>query len=152
MEVIFDTMGKRITKAREEAGLSKSEVARRIGISPASFGMWEADKTKPRNFELQKALAETLGVTVPWLMSGFGEQSAKVVEETSAKIQAERKAKEVYVISGKDKRMLEDIELVIRHLRDLNISSDEKDAVYYTLAEIRNDVERRVILGVRRDA
>lgn len=51
----------RITKARVAAGLTQSELARRLGIRPQSVQSWEAGLTAPRARRLTQ-VAEVLGV------------------------------------------------------------------------------------------
>ena len=51
----------RIAKARKAAGLTQSELARRLGIRPQSVQSWEAGITAPRARRLTQ-VAEVLGV------------------------------------------------------------------------------------------
>jgi transcriptional regulator with XRE-family HTH domain len=38
----------RLRELREDAGLSQSDVARHVGVSPAQVSRWEAGLTRPR--------------------------------------------------------------------------------------------------------
>ena len=49
------TIGARIRAARERAGLSQEELARRVGVSRPTIGTWERDEAEPR-----KAVAKRL--------------------------------------------------------------------------------------------
>jgi HTH-type transcriptional regulator, cell division transcriptional repressor len=66
------TLGDRITAAREQAGLTPAEAARRLGVRQATFKAWEADGSEPRANRLQM-LSGLLGVSLRWLMTGEGD-------------------------------------------------------------------------------
>lgn len=59
----------RLAEARERAGFSQSELARRIGVKPQSVQQWEGAGTTPRSHRLA-SLAMALGVTKEWLLVG----------------------------------------------------------------------------------
>ena len=54
-------LGKRILLWRKHYGLSQSEVAERIGISPEAVSQWEHDVTSPTTENLQ-GFAGALGL------------------------------------------------------------------------------------------
>lgn len=60
------TIGKRIRAARERAGLSQDELARRVGVSRAAVGTWERDEKEPR-----KAIAQRLMSVLSLSASAF---------------------------------------------------------------------------------
>ena len=64
----------RLKSARELRGLSKSDVARRVGVTPAAVGNWEAAYTFPRS-ETYALLNTLLG-----LEQQTGEVKASAVE------------------------------------------------------------------------
>ena len=66
------TFGDRVAGAREGAGLSQEELARRLGIRPRTLQTWEDDLSEPRANKLQM-LAGVTGVSLRWLMTGQGE-------------------------------------------------------------------------------
>lgn len=66
------TLGDRITAAREQAGISQAEAARRLGVRTATIQAWEADASEPRANRLQM-LSGLLGVSLLWLMTGEGD-------------------------------------------------------------------------------
>ena len=66
------TFGDRVAGAREGAGLSQDELARRLGIRPRTLQAWEEDLSEPRANKLQM-LAGVTGVSLKWLMTGQGE-------------------------------------------------------------------------------
>lgn len=66
------TLGDRINGAREAAGLSQTELARRLGVRLATIRAWEDDQADPRANKLQM-LAGLLGVSIMWLLTGKGD-------------------------------------------------------------------------------
>ena len=61
------TMGKKIAKARKDAGLTQADVADKLDISYQAVSLWETDKAVPDMYNLMK-LAELLGVSVSSLV------------------------------------------------------------------------------------
>jgi transcriptional regulator with XRE-family HTH domain len=66
------TFGDRVVGAREGAGLTQDELARRLGIRPRTLQSWEEDASEPRANKLQM-LAGLTGVSMRWLMTGQGD-------------------------------------------------------------------------------
>lgn len=71
-EVDQDTMGSRILRARESAGMSQGELCRNLGVRKTTIESWEADRSEPRA-HLAMRMAGILGVTPTWLFGGVGE-------------------------------------------------------------------------------
>lgn len=67
-----DTLGGRISFARESAGLSEEEAARRLGVLAESWIAWERDRDAPRANRLA-TMAGILGVSLSWLIGGAGD-------------------------------------------------------------------------------
>ncbi|MCW2693958.1 MAG: hypothetical protein JWM67_2562 [Mycobacterium sp.] len=63
------TLGDRLRKARQYAGLEQKHLAEAMGLSPASIGSYENDATKPKLLVLKAWSAET-GVPLVWLQNG----------------------------------------------------------------------------------
>ena len=59
-------LGKRLRKAREERGLSGSELAARIGLERSAIPQYEAGRSLPSVTVLKK-MARALGVSLDWL-------------------------------------------------------------------------------------
>ncbi|PYB75144.1 MULTISPECIES: helix-turn-helix domain-containing protein [Rhizobium] len=74
-----DTLGGRLSMARDTAGLSLADVANRVGVRKESLLSWEADRAEPRPSKLID-LAGILGVSPMWLMTGLG---AGPIEESA---------------------------------------------------------------------
>lgn len=66
-----DTLGGRLSAARDASGLSLVDVANRIGVKRENLLAWEADRAEPRPSNLID-LAGILGVSPMWLMTGVG--------------------------------------------------------------------------------
>ncbi|MBC7283984.1 helix-turn-helix transcriptional regulator [Hoeflea sp.] len=67
-----DTLGGRITRARDLAGLTLSDAASHIGVTDETLGEWESDRSEPRANKIM-TLAGVLGVSPAWLISGAGD-------------------------------------------------------------------------------
>ncbi|MEQ8481305.1 MAG: helix-turn-helix transcriptional regulator [Hoeflea sp.] len=67
-----DTLGGRITHARDLAGLTVEEAASRIGVTTETLSEWETDRSEPRANKIM-TLAGVLGVSPAWLISGTGD-------------------------------------------------------------------------------
>ena len=63
------TLGRRITDARENAGLTIDQLAQSAAISGKTLKNWETDRTLPRPNKLQM-LSGVLGVSLTWLLDG----------------------------------------------------------------------------------
>lgn len=74
------TLGDRIAGAREAAGLSKSELASKMGVKAKTVRGWENDLTEPRANKLQM-LSGLLNVSLMWLLNGEGQGVDAPVEE-----------------------------------------------------------------------
>ncbi len=66
------TFGDRVAGAREAAGMTQIQLARRLGIKKATLTGWENDLSEPRANKLSM-LAGLLNVSIVWLLTGEGE-------------------------------------------------------------------------------
>ena len=67
----MDTVGGRISRAREASGLSAKELAWRLGVRMAAVNAWESDRSLPSSHRLAN-LAGLLQVSLSWLLHGVG--------------------------------------------------------------------------------
>lgn len=67
-----DTLGGRITRARDLASLTVEDAASRIGVTDETLAEWESDRSEPRANKVM-TLAGVLGVSPAWLISGAGD-------------------------------------------------------------------------------
>ncbi|THV25074.1 helix-turn-helix domain-containing protein [Peteryoungia ipomoeae] len=66
-----DTLGGRLSMARDSIGLSLADAANRVGVKRDTLLAWESDRSEPRPSKLV-SLAGILGVSPMWLMTGLG--------------------------------------------------------------------------------
>ncbi len=66
------TFGDRISGAREAAGLTREDLANRLGVRPKTVAAWEDDAFEPRGNRLQM-IAGMLSVSIRWLLTGEGD-------------------------------------------------------------------------------
>lgn len=64
-----DAIGPRIVFARERAGLSTAQAARRLGVKTRTLTRWERGESEPRPNRLVM-LAQLLGVSPAWMLEG----------------------------------------------------------------------------------
>ncbi len=67
-----DTLGGRLSHARDARGMTLEAVAREMNMHSATIRYWEADRAAPSHGALRK-LAAILGVSQLWLLTGDGE-------------------------------------------------------------------------------
>ena len=66
------TFGDRLAGAREAAGMTQSQMARRLGVKKATIVAWENDLSEPRANRLSM-MAGMINVSIVWLLTGEGE-------------------------------------------------------------------------------
>ncbi|EPX79654.1 helix-turn-helix domain-containing protein [Salipiger mucosus] len=66
------TFGDRVAAAREAAGMTQEQLARRLGIKLKTLKGWEEDVSEPRANKLQM-VAGLLNVSIRWLLTGEGD-------------------------------------------------------------------------------
>ncbi|MCT8997189.1 helix-turn-helix domain-containing protein [Chelativorans intermedius] len=90
-----DTMGGRLSRARDAAGLTVAELARRLGVKASTIQAWESDRSQPRANRLAM-LAGVLNVSLSWLLHGVGaspsdESRTELVQAVSANLKRLRR-------------------------------------------------------------
>jgi transcriptional regulator with XRE-family HTH domain len=66
------TFGDRVSGAREQAGMTQKQLAKRLGVRVATLRAWEEDLSEPRANRLS-IMAGLLNVSMMWLINGEGE-------------------------------------------------------------------------------
>ncbi|CAD7856067.1 MAG: hypothetical protein [Olavius algarvensis Gamma 1 endosymbiont] len=66
----MNTLGSRVTTARERVGFSQANLAKRVGVTPGVINKIEPGETKGAKPETLAALGRTLGVSMEWLATG----------------------------------------------------------------------------------
>ena len=75
-------LGQRISILRRRAGLSQSELARRLQISASAMGMYEQGRREP-SMDTLVAIAEQLQVSTDFLLTGkirTAQEDARMIE------------------------------------------------------------------------
>lgn len=67
-----DTLGGRLSAARDAAGIDAAALANQLGVRAQTLAAWESDRSEPRPSRLVN-LAGILGVSPMWLMTGVGD-------------------------------------------------------------------------------
>lgn len=75
------TFGDRVAAAREAAGMTQKQMARRLGVKHGTVRDWEDDLSEPRANKLSM-MAGLLNVSIIWLLTGEGEGVAAPVDES----------------------------------------------------------------------
>ena len=66
------TFGDRVAGAREAAGMTQAQLARRLGVKRTTLAAWEEDRSEPRANKLSM-VAGLLNVSIMWLLTGEGD-------------------------------------------------------------------------------
>ncbi len=74
----MENIGTRIREEREKQKKSARSLASVVGVSPAAVAMWENGQTKNLRPENLLAVADELGVTIRWLITGRGQKTAPI--------------------------------------------------------------------------
>lgn len=80
--VVRDTLGARISKAREQSGLNLTTAAKLAGIKRDTLKSWEIDASEPRIAKLNM-LAGIFGVSVTYFLADEGHKGEVESEEAS---------------------------------------------------------------------
>ena len=67
----FDTIGGRLSRAREASGMSIRQLALRLGVKASTIKAWECDRSQPGAQRLSM-LSGLLGVSPCWVLHGIG--------------------------------------------------------------------------------
>lgn len=165
------TFGDRLREQREKNGLSQRDVAALMGCSGNTIGNYELGKTYPTK-EFTEKLAELYGVTYDSLMKIEPEEKPVRIftapkqdfpgvtqvkaawadelppkKEEPAPMPSPIKKDDAVVYRAEDGRKLDDINLIIRHLRDMHITDEEKKRLHKRLSQMRTEVESIVLFG-----
>ena len=138
------TFGERLKSLRTGKGLSQLDVARAIDVNPGLVSQWENDKCILRDRHKAAKLAALLDCSFQYLFYDIEMKTEEQKEEPKPVVTPQTDA---VVYKAEDGRRLDALNLCIRHLRDLNISKDEKIMVHKALSYYRGTAERIVLFG-----
>ncbi|WP_028094720.1 helix-turn-helix domain-containing protein [Pseudodonghicola xiamenensis] len=74
------TFGDRVAGAREAAGMTQAQLARRLGVKRSTVCAWEEDVSEPRANKLSM-MAGLLNVSIMWLLTGEGDGMTAPADE-----------------------------------------------------------------------
>lgn len=76
-------MGERIAQLRQRKGLSQAKLATAVGLSASAIAMYEQGRREP-SVSIIIALADVLGVTIDYLLTGQSPQSPSLSAGTDS--------------------------------------------------------------------
>jgi len=75
------TFGDRLAAAREQAGMTQKQLAKRLGVKHSTVRDWENDVSEPRANKLSM-IAGLVNVSVMWMLTGEGDGVTAPLDET----------------------------------------------------------------------
>ncbi|MCT7667828.1 helix-turn-helix domain-containing protein [Shinella kummerowiae] len=76
VDTAYDTIGGRISLARDAVGLTVEQISAIAGVTTETWNNWENDRAEPRANRLDM-LARILQVSITWLLNGQGKGPAE---------------------------------------------------------------------------
>lgn len=115
-----------VQSLREATGLSRPQLAKRLGVDPATVWRWETGKQKPESPAVPEALAELFRLDLDEVLAAAGlrrdRQATKPVPEVP---------------------MDPDLQVIMRRLADPSVSDAEKTSIRATLRYLAEVAERQ---------
>ncbi|WP_419739978.1 helix-turn-helix domain-containing protein [Ruegeria sp.] len=119
------TFGDRLAGAREAAGMTQAQLARRLGVKKATIAAWENDLSEPRANRLSM-MAGMINVSIMWLLTGEGEGMEAPLEEGEANLELADAVAELRAIRGEMRASAERAARLEKKLR-LMLEQDKND-------------------------
>ncbi|WP_171128825.1 MULTISPECIES: helix-turn-helix domain-containing protein [unclassified Ruegeria] len=110
------TFGDRVAGAREAAGMTQVQLARRLGVKKATIVNWEDDLSEPRANKLSM-MAGMLNVSIRWLLTGEGEGTESPLDEEPLDTELAPLLAEIRAIRGEMRASSEKLARVEKALR-----------------------------------
>lgn len=160
----MNTFGERLKDLRTKKGCTQKEIAGMMGVSQWTVCSWENNRFTPKKDDLAD-LAALFDVTADYLLHGevvsvFTAPKKDIPQvkmtwadelppkkEAPAPMPSPIKKDDAVVYRAEDGRKLDDINLLIRHLRDMKITDEEKRRLHRRLSQMRTEVESIVLFG-----
>ncbi len=100
------TFGDRLAAARDQAGMTQAQLARRLGVRKATLTGWEDDLSEPRANKLH-AVAGVLNVSIMWLLTGEGDGVSEPDDDAIIEPDMSHAVAELRAIQGELRRLAE---------------------------------------------
>ncbi len=114
----FDTLGGRLSVARDAKNISLAQVAGLAGVEAKTLDAWECDQAEPPSNRLGM-LAGILGISPSWLL--FGRGASPMQESTSIEVDSiELQLQDLKVQNRKMTKAIENIEGSLRQATSVN--------------------------------
>lgn len=118
------TFGDRMAGARERAGMSQAQLARRLGVKKATIVAWEEDRSDPRANRLSM-MAGLLNVSIMWLLTGEGDGPDAPEALTGGDSDLAAIAGELRAVRSHMRQAAERVARLEKRLRELSRDSGE---------------------------
>ena len=79
-----ETLGQRIARLRKEKKLTQEDLAKKFNVTTQAISKWENDLSAP-DISILKELANTLGVTIDYLLSNEVNEIVNVIPQNERK-------------------------------------------------------------------
>ena len=103
-------LGSRIAALRRRAGLSQSELAQRLRISPSAVGMYEQGRREPA-VEVLLAIAKIFDVSMDYLLTGVEQENKE--EQTASRTLTDTVMQTEQMLSRRGRRPFSREELAV---------------------------------------
>jgi transcriptional regulator with XRE-family HTH domain len=120
------TFGDRLAGAREIAGMTQGQLAKRLGVKKKTMEDWENDIRDPRAMRLSM-LTGLLNVSLLWLLTGEGDGPGDLGDATSYVRGSHQLLDEIRTMASQMRLNAERLERVEEELHALLKDSDAKD-------------------------
>lgn len=78
-------IGQTIKKLRKQKGITQSQLAKIIKVSPSTIGMYEQGSRKPE-YSILLRIADEFGISVDYLLKGGNDTAEDITDEEAADI------------------------------------------------------------------
>ena len=111
------TFGDRLAAARDQAGMTQTDLAKRLGVKLSTLKKWEDDLLEPRANRLS-IMAGVLNVSLVWLLTGEGD-GVSAPNDDSAELPSDVNALLLQMrdIHTQMKQLSDRLSLLEKHLR-----------------------------------
>ncbi len=126
------TFAQKLKEGRKEAGLTQSELAKKIGVSLRTVAGWETNGRFPKTRDMYKKVADVLGISANYLMTDDEEFLIEAREKYGDRgaEQAQRITNEVTGLFAGGDLGDDDLDNMMRAIQDAYWVAKEKNKKY----------------------